>query len=326
MERWLGADMYERIVASSLGLHCAVPIANVPGNVFTFDGLVCGKISGGGFANLSDLIAEKTQGGKGQNPTFTKLGTTGVVGRSNSLWNVGNDPPAGGVGGTAGTGAARTRTSTGAMVQENPAGGDTLHITGALSTPSVGTNLLMMYDRLWDMTHAMTVDPQAVDTANLPTRYQTAVLAPGNFISGEVTTVLPAATPTITFSYVDQAGNAAEAAPALSTIASAAAVNTVPFTTPNWKVPLNSGDTGLRSITNVDLSAAMASGVCTWFIGHPLIWIPQPTTAVPYPVDGINAAFNLNEILTNACLAFLEIAKGATTATNYTGFIGLCAG
>ena len=190
----------------------------------------------------------------------------------------------------------------------------------------MATNLLLLYDRLWDMTHTMTVDPRTVDTANLPTRYQTAALAPGNFVSGEVTTVLPAATPTITFSYVDQDGNATAAGPALSTIASAAAVNSVPFTAPNWKYPITAGDTGVRSITNVDLSAAMASGVVSWFIGHPLCWIPQPLANTAYIVDGINSAFNLVEVLDVACLAFLEIAKGATGATNYWGNLALVSG
>lgn len=324
IERWLGAEMFNRLSQASLGIHVPIPVVNVPGNVMLADGLFIGRIAGGGFTSLSDLIAEATAG-KRQDLTFTKLGTTGAIGRSNSLWNVGAQPAAGGTGGTAGTGAVKTRTSVGALKQANPAGADTLHLVGATAQASAGLNLLLLYDRLWDMTHTMTAD-QAVDTANVPNRYQTAALAPGNFISGEVTTTLPASTPTITFTYVDQDGNTAEAGPALSTIASSAAVNTVPFTAPHWFYPLNDGDTGVRSITNVDLSAAMASGVVTWFIGHPLMWIPQPQTNQAVIIDGINSAFNLVQILTDACLALMEIAKGATTATNYWGNISACSG
>lgn len=326
IERWLTKDMAEHISKQSIGVKCPVPVANVDGSLFTYDGEFFGTIRGGGFTSLADLINEATIGGKRQDLAFVKAGATGVVGRSNSLWNVGSVPAAGGVGGTAGTGVAKTRTSTGALQQANAAGGDTLHIVSTIAQASVATNLLLLYDRLWDMTHTMTVDPQAVNASNLPTRYQTASTAPGNFISGEVTTVLPAATPTITFTYVDQDGNTAEAGPALSTIASAAAVNTVPFTAPNWKYPINNADTGVRSITNVDLSAAMASGVCTWFIGHPLMWIPQPLANSAVIVDGMGSAFNLNRIYDDACLAFLEIAKGATTATNYWGSVGLVSG
>jgi hypothetical protein len=329
LERWLGKAESDRLRLASLGLKAPVPICNVPGDLFTYDGDVYGVMKGGGFDSLSDLISEATTGGKRQQLTYVKAGTAGIAGRSNSLWNVGSVPPAGGTGGTTGTGAAKTRTSTGALRQANAAGGDTLHLVGAVSQASVATNLLLVYDRLWDMTHTMTVDPRSCDAANVPTRYQTAALAPGNFFSGEVTTVLPGATPTITIDYVDQDGNNVTS-PALSTIYSAAAVNTVPFTAPNWFVPLDPADTGLRSLQNsanaVNLSAAMASGVVTWFIGHPLMWIPQPVANSAVIIDGINSAFNLERVYDDACIAFLEIAKGATGATNYWGSLTLVSG
>jgi hypothetical protein len=52
-----------------------------------------------------------------------------------------------------------------------------------------------------------------VDSSNRPDRYQTTGLAPGNFISGEVTTAGTTAH-NITITYVDDAGNSAEAAAA----------------------------------------------------------------------------------------------------------------
>lgn len=335
---WIHKPINEHRVANLIGEDCLrmlmdacrderVPTYVAGAHCFAVDGLLTPYIAGGaGFSSLSDLISEITAGGKRQDLSFTKAGTAGIAARSNSLWNVGSVPAAGGVGGTTGTGAATTRTTTGALTQADPGGADTSHITGGVFQGSVGTQMLLLYDRLWGMTHTMTVDPRSVDTANPPTRYQTAALAPGNFISGEVTTVLPAATPTIAFTYVDQDGNAAEAGPALSTIASAAAVNTIPFTAPNWKYPINTADTGVRSITNVDLSAAMASGVVTWFIGHPLMWIPIPTANVPVVIDGINSYIQLAQVLTGACLAFLEISKGATTATNWWGNLTLVSG
>lgn len=327
--RRIGEDWLERIASASLRTHCLVPIAGTPwathdGGVYPY-----GVSGGAGFSSLSDLISEATAGGKRQDLQFVKAGAAGVVGRSNSLWNVGSVPPAGAAGGTTGTGAARTRTTSGAIQQANAAGGDTLHLVNAVSQASVGTNLLLLYDRLWDMTHTMTVDPRSCDAANLPQRYQTAGTAPGSFISGEVTTVLPAATPTVTFDYVDQDGNNVTG-PALSTIAPAAAVSTIPFTAPNWKYPIDAADVGVRSLQNsanaVNLSAAMASGVVTWFIGHPLMWIPQPTANAAVIIDGINSAFNLVRVYDDACLALLEIAKGATTATNYWGNVGLVSG
>lgn len=361
LENWLGTDLVERLSDSMRNWYGPpISIANVPGRVYAMrGGDFCGPINGGyignladfavqrtrrvlrqfakkqhgtfhaGFSSLSDLISEATTGGKAQTLMFTKAGAAGAVGRSNSLWGVGAVPAIGAAGGTTGTGAARTRTTQGALTQLNAAGGDQLHITTMTVQGSVAGQMLLLYDRLWDMTHTMTVDPRSCDAANLPTRYQTAALAPGNFFSGEVTTVLPAATPTITLNYVDQDGNNVTG-PALSTIASAAAVNTIPFTAPNWFYPLASADQGLRSLQNsasaIDLSAAMASGVVTWFIGHPLTFVPVPAANTPVIIDGINSAFNLERVYDDACLAFLEIAKSATTATNWWGAIKLVSG
>jgi hypothetical protein len=282
-----------------------------------------------GFSSLSDLIAEATTGGKSQLLPFTQSGAAGVAARSNALWGVGPVPPIGAAGGTTGTGAVCTRTTTGAIGQQNAAGGDTLHLTTMVVQASVAGQMLLLYDRLWHMTHTMTVDPRSCDAANPPNRYQTAALAPGNFLSGHVTTVLPAATPTLTCDYVDQDGNNVTG-PALSTIASAAAVHTIPFTVPNWFYPLAAGDTGLRSMQNsgnaFNLSAAMASGVVTWFIGHPIALIPMPAANQAQILDGINSAFNLQRVYDDACLTHLEIAKSATTATSWWGAMQLVAG
>lgn len=361
LERWLGSDLVRQISESMRDWYGPpIPIHNVPGRVYaTKGGEFCGPLRGGyfgnladyteqrvgrilrnvsrrqsatlnaGFSSLSDLISEATTGGKSQFLQFTKAGAAGTVGRSNSLFNVGAWPAAGGTGGTTGTGRACTRTTTGALTQANAAGGDQLHLTTMTIQASVAGQMLLLYDRLWDMTHTMTVDPRSCDAANPPTRYQTAALAPGNFFSGEVTTVLPAATPTITLDYVDQDGNNVTG-PAFSTIFSAAAVSTVPLTAPSWFYPLDPADTGLRSLQNsanaINLSAAMASGVVTWFIGHPLAYIPMPLANTPVILDGINSAFNLQRVYDNACLCFLELSKGATTATNWWGAIQLVSG
>lgn len=332
LEKWIGRECTENISNAMKNWYGPpIPIASTFGLAYALPGgdFMTSIRGGAGFSSLSDLISEATTGGKSQMLCFTKAGTAGVAGRSNSLFNVGAVPAAGGTGGTTGTGRACTRTTTGALTQANAASGDQLHLTTMTVQASVAGQMLLMYDRLWDMTHTMTVDPRSCDAANVPTRYQTAALAPGNFFSGEVTTVLPAATPTITLDYVDQDGNNVTG-PALSTIASAAAVNTVPFTAPNWFYPLASTDTGLISLQNganaINLSAAMASGVVTWYIGHPLAFIPVPLANTPVILDGINSAFNLARIYDDASICFMEIAKSATTATNWWGAVQVVSG
>lgn len=359
LERWLGAAQVEAI-SRAMRAWPAGPIAvgNVPGRVYvTRGGDFVGPIRGGyfacaadfaeqrarrilreaarrnagtlhaGFSSLSDLISEATAGGKKQAHAFNKVGTASAAApEPMSLWNVGAKPAAGGVGGTRGTGRATTSSTTGALGQANAASGDQLHLTTLHAMASV-PNTLLVYDRLWDMTwnHA-TGTSQAIDAANRPTRYQTSALAPGNFVSGEVTTALSATAHNLTLTYVDQAGNTAEAAAAYAVPVSAAA-NRIPLVSPNWFLPLNAGDTGLRYLTNFAQSTITSvTGVSNFFIGHPLAFLPCPVANMMFIHDGVYSAFNLERIFDGACLSFLEMPKTATTATTYNGMLSMVSG
>lgn len=324
IEAALGEETFAQTVRASKGVHDAVPILYPGTRSFLHDGELFPQIEGGGFSSLSDLILEMS-GTKQQNLLFNKTGAAGVVGTAAHLWLVGSWPVAGAAGGTTGSGVARTSTSQGAMTYTNPAGGDTMHIIGGTFHGSVGTQTLVLYDRLWDMTHTMTVDPRSTD-GTAPSRYQDSSAA-GTVLTGEVTTVLPASSPTVTFAYIDQGGNNTTS-PA-NTIRSAAAVNSSPFPLGQWFAQIDSADTGIRAFQNnangIDLSAAMASGVVTWILAHPLAFIPIPVANAPVILDGINSAMNLVRVYDSACLAFLEI-KGATTATNWYGNLTICSG
>ena len=360
LERWLGPVDVEQLSRNMRGWYGPpVPLGGVPGLVYaTGDGDFVGAIRGGyhasvadyvasraaaiarrfarrqlstmhaGFSSLSDLIAEATANDKAQEHLFSKLGTTQVAGAPHSLWNVGPLPAAGGTGGTSGTGRECTRSTTGALGQSNPTGGDTLHLVTA-TVHSSGTGALAIYDRLWDMTynHASSTST-AIDSANRPQRYQTAGLAPGNFVGGEVTTTLSANNHTVTITYVDDAGNTAEAASAY-TQAQSTAVNQ--FWAANagqtWFVPLNSGDRGLRYLTNIaQNTTASVTGVQNFWIGHMLGIVPCPIANVAFVLDGINSAFNLVRIYDDACIAFFNMPATGTTAQRFEGLLKLVAG
>lgn len=281
----------------------------------------------GGFASLSDLISEATTGGKAQTLYYNKVGAApGATAGTSPLWNSGNVPPAGGVGGTSGTGAVPARTATGALKQVNATGGDTLHLTTWTGSSTVAGSILL-YDRLWHMTynHA-TATTTAVDSANRPTRYQTAGTAPGNFCTNEVTTVLSATAHTIGITYVDADGNTTEANTNVSVRVSSA-VQTILFTAPQWTHTLNSPDHGLRYLTEVDQSTITSvTGVSSAVIGHPLAILPQPAANVSFILDGINSAFNLIQVLDDACLALYDFQKSANTAATMNGWIKLVSG
>jgi hypothetical protein len=280
-----------------------------------------------GFASLSDLIAEATLGGKSQMLMYSKSPTTGTTaGNAVSAWAFGTLPSTGGTGGTSGTGRKTIRTTAGALSFANAAGGDTLHVT-TWTGQANAVSSLMLYDRLWDMTynHASSLST-AIDSANRPDRYQTLELAPGNFISGEVTTALSATAHNVTITYVDQAGNTAEAAAAYAAPVSAVA-GRAPLVAGNWFLPLNAGDTGARYLTNIAQSTITSvTGIANYWVGHPIAMMPFPVANVPFVLDGINSAFNLQRIYDNACLAFYTPSIATTATINYTGLIQVVSG
>ncbi len=368
LERWLGADQVERISESMRHWHGGpIAVAGVPGAVFAArGGDFVGPIDGGGFANLydyaerrvkaaaraarerderlrregiqrnhagfsslSDLIAEATAG-KARDFHFNKVGTTGVIAATNSLWRVGAHPVAGAAAAAAPGGTVPTSASTGAFAFSNPTGGDTQHFVRGEGFTTVASNTLLLYDRLFAVAVNMnSTAPQAV--TGVPTRYQSTTpgaqdYAGSNFLFFECGTALAATAHNwTTCLYTDQDGNTGATLPSL-TGNSANIINRLDHPTGQWFAPLASGDSGILALTQVQLSAAVATGACDAVIGRPITFMPMPVANLGFIVDGINSAFNLVRIFDNACLAFLEILKPSTGATTYTGSFRTVAG
>lgn len=312
IKEWLGEESLESLILASKGFRYPVPVANIPGDIFAHDGELYGTIRGGSFSSFSDLITQATTEGKRQDGVFVKAGSLAVTASFASLWNVGNFPPAGGAPTAIPSGTYPENTTNGSFKQANPTG--TLHITTAFAQASAAPNTLLLYDRLWHGGSVLHTTASAQAINGSPSRYL-GTASKGNFAFLEVTTLLSNTAHNITMTYVDQDGNTAEAATALAAV-QAAAVTRIPHSP--WFIPLNSADTGLRRITQIQMSAALAAGVSNAVIGHPLGFIPCPATNQMMIIDGINSAFNLVQILPNACLALLEI-KGVGTATTYHG-------
>lgn len=356
LERWIGANACEQVSAAMRGSHFdPIQFAVGDGSVFVGrDGDFSGRMGWGYFASYNDWIADRQaaiqrlrrvyarrgwkqngtltgrdsmiaaiSGGKSQMVGLGKTGVTGVANISNSLWDVGAQPAAGSTS-AAGAGSSPTNATTGGFLYDNASGGDTMHFLGCTVVPTVGNNLLLLYDRFFQVNHNIATDPQAI--SGTPTRYQDTT-AKNTFLSVFVTTALGAGTPTLTISYVDDAGNTAEAAAAQTIVASAIA-RRFPFAASvgnGWFIPLNSGDRGVRALTNSDLSAA-STGNIDLVLGKPIAWIPCPVANQPIFFDATLTPACLQPIAASACLAINEINKGATTATSYSGSITVCSG
>lgn len=356
LERWLGAEQVEAISRQMVPWY-GPPIAmqGVPGAVYSArGGDFVGPILGGGFASLadylwergkriarntakrqqhrarterntgfsslSDIILEATTGGKRQDRWFSKASTLATTGAVGSLWNVGNFPSAGATPSAIPGGSVPTNATAGSFEQVNPGGSDTLHLTTFKCAGSAAPNTIMLYDRTFHASSVQHNTTSGQTVSGTPSRYATTT-SPGVFAFLEVTTALGATAQNLVMTYTDEAGNTAEAAAAV-VMTALSVVNRIPH--PLFFIPLNSGDIGLRTITNLAFSAA-STGVSNVVMGKPLAWISMPTGNLMELEDGINSAFNLVEILTNACLAMIEL-KGVSTATTYTGNMVMVSG
>ncbi len=277
-----------------------------------------------GFASLSDAIAEATAGKK-RDFHWQKVGATGVVGVTNSLWGVGNQPAAGANASAAPGGDAPTDATTGAMPFDNVST-DTRHVVSGYASCEDAGNSLLLYDRIFQVNTTMNSTATEAVTG-VPTRYQATTQgaqdsAEGNFLFVEVGGTALAATAhnwTVCL-YTDQSGNGTITLPSL-TGASGAIVRRLDHPTQQWFAPLASGDTGIKALTQMQCSALVATGVINFVIGHPLCWMPIPIANLTCLYDYIGTAFNPARIFDDAALAFLEVMKPLTSATTYNAGI-----
>jgi hypothetical protein len=355
LERWFGTEHIERLSQSMKSWYGPpISVHGVRGRVYaTGDGDFIGPIHGGsemsaidagldiirrertrmrtayahafkqtgmaGFTSLSDLIAEATSG-KVRNWQWSRAGSTGVVAVTNSLWGLGPQPAAGADGSAAPGGRALTDATGGAMPLDNVST-DTRHIVSAYGVASVAGNNLLLYDRLFDVLKTMNSTTDESVTG-VPTRYQSSTTtaadyAGGNFAFVEVGgTALAATAHNWQGQYRNQAGTDAQSFPAMAGN-SGAIVRRLDHPVSSWFMPLNAADVGVMDLAVIDCSAAVATGVINWVIGHPIAWVPCPVANLVQPYDYIDGPFNLERIFDDAALAWLEVAKPATTATTY---------
>lgn len=365
LERWLGHELVEK-VSRDMATWYGPPIAvhGIPGNVrVCAGGDFIGQIREGwemsaldrgedlvrrlrrgmraatrarqtqfnaGFASLSDLISEATTGAKRREFPFVKNGPTGVVGVTSTLWRLGASPPAGAVGSAAPGGRVPDDAATGAFPFSNPSGGDTQHFVSGYPVASVAGNTLLLYDRLFDVAKTMaSTGTEAV--TGVPTRYTSTTAANADYIGGNFlfievggTQLAATAHNWTTCLYTDQA-SASSTMPSIAGN-SAGIVDRLDMPVGYWFCPLETGDVGVKALTQMQCSASVATGVIDFVIGHPLAWMPCPVANMVCVADGINTAFNLTRIMDDAALAFLEVCKPATTATTYSGSFTSVAG
>lgn len=281
------------------------------------------------FANLSALIAART-GGKGYDVIFQKTGVTvSAIGASEDLWTAAGQPTAGAAAGAAPGGTVPTSATTGAISFVNAvSNANTTHFVSGNISASVANNTLLLYDRIFSV--AKTMNSTAAEAVTgVPTRYSNQTSTAADYIGGNFmfasnpTTVLTATahnwTPIV---YTNQAGTTGKTAPSVTGITSCPVKQVdIVVGQGSWFMPLAAGDNGVKNITSLQCSAAVATGTIDFVLGHVLAFMPCPIASLLNPIDGINTAFNLITVFDNACLAFLEMPKPSTPASSYSGTI-----
>ena len=353
LERWLGVEKIEQLVHATKGVGWYGPpihILDLPGSVrIDKHGDFHGPFERGlfasaldaledaarralkvpqysfntGFTSISDALA-RSSGGFQRVLNFNKVGTTGVVGVTNSLHKVGPQPIAGTAGSAAPGGRALVDSDTGGLLFDNPAVGS-YRLTGADVASSVLNNCLLLYDRIFDVAKTMNSTATEAVTGD-PTRYQSTTDTAEDYIGGnfgfvEVGLTALAATGhnwTVCL-YEDQAA-ASSTLPSL-TGNSGAIVHRLDHPVSQWFAPLASGDVGIRAWTQMQCSAAVATGLINFVVGHPLGFMCMPLANLTFPFDWLTNRNQAPRIFADAYLAFLEVTKPATGSSSYVGSI-----
>lgn len=358
IERWVGVEKANHVREAMRGWYGSpINLVDVPGSVWVdADGDFVGTFERGlfysaydalhdwikyvwrtpsqpqygtlhaGFSSISDALSRASQGFQ-QQRSLLKTGATGVANVTSTLWRVGSQPGAGATPAAAPGGTVNVNTTGGALDYANPAVG-TLRLIGADISASVANNTLLLYDRIFSV--AKTINSTAAEAVTgVPTRYQSTNATDANedyigdnflFIEVGGTALAATAHNWTSCTYTDQDNVAGITLPSV-TGNSGAIVDRLDQPANTWFCPLAAGDNGIKALTNMQCSAAVATGAVNFVLGHPLGFMLLPFGSAVFPFDWLTNRKQAPKIMNNACPAFLEINKPATTATTYSGSV-----
>lgn len=242
-----------------------------------------------------------------------------VAGRPASLWALGGAPGAGSFDTTL-NGVVLSSTSAlvnGQIPHYNPSSGEAELLRFSASATQAGKLLLL--DRLWhNGGYTITsTSAQNSTTPTWPSRCPTsgtddtaATTGLGVMLAVEVSAATGAGTPTITISYTNQAGTAGRTATnVIATVASSAIGAT-------YFIGLQAGDTGVRSVQSLTLSATWTSGTINLVAYRMLCELEMPGAFIPNAVDWLTSG---GPRIYDGAVPWLVFVPNTTTATNVSG-------
>lgn len=296
-----------------------------------------------GFSSMDDLInamtvdetVKRVDWQKQMNPT-----TAAVGGEWHSLFRGGGNPGADSLLNTGTNLAFQSVTEATTGATGIPHGGGvtppiTKHIINASAFTAGATTVpcvLMLIDILafYRVTSVTTTTAQNTTGSDTPAtqylpRYADGAGVQAFFVNSNATP-LGAGTPNLSLGYSNQAGTGTRATPTVLPIGKTAAANGLilysgtgsgkfgPF------VPLQAGDSGIRSIQTIRNSTSYVSGEYSVVLCKPLLTLPLITIGVAAERDLINQVPSMPRVYDGACLTWL-LYSSTTTPAN-TSFYG----
>lgn len=284
-----------------------------------------------GFSSTDDFVNEVTTNGKFWRNDFNKI-TAGVAytaGRWYDMSTLAGTPVANTYTGTSLAAQIPTEADGYGLYHGGNVSTDTKHIINVSAYSAVATavpGVLMLVDMClyYPGINMNTSSAQTLTNASTLTRYTDGAGLRAFLVSR---TASGATAHNVAISYTDQAGNASNSLPVTvaATVSATpghivhsgtAANNYGPF------LPLASGDTGIRSVQSITLSAASLAGTAALVLCRPLTTIPITTASVAAERDLMNQLPSLPRVYDGACLTWLYFAGAATAAsTNFYGSV-----
>lgn len=241
-----------------------------------------------------------------------------VAGRPASLWALGGRPGAGAFDSTL-NGVVLSSSTTipnGAIPHFNPSSGNAyLDYFEAMATQA---GRILLLDRMWH-NGGYTITSTAAQNSTTPTwpsRCPTsgtddtpATTGRGVMLALEISAATGAGTPTITISYTNQAGTASRTATNVIATVATSAIGATYF------IGLQAGDTGVRSVQSLTLSATWTSGTMNLVAYRLLGSMPLQALAA----NSISPLKGAGSRLYNGVVPWMVFVPNTTTASVISG-------
>lgn len=246
-------------------------------------------------------------------PFAKAVSATLVAGRPASLWSLAGTPGAGAFDTTL-NGVVLSQSSAqvnGAINFVDPGSGNSYLARLQAAATQPGTLLLL--DRLWH-NGGFTITSTAAQTITSPTfpARDAGGLTNGDgvLLAVEVSAATGAGTPTLTAAYTNSAGTASRSATNIDPTVATSAIGAF------YRIGLQAGDVGVRSVQSLTLSATWTSGTINLVAYRQLAALELPAGLTPNALDALTSGFPR---LYNGTTPFLVFIPSTTTATNVSG-------